>query len=347
MTDRFAFERIKASGLPVLLYGMGNGAEQIKKYLDIFDIPLKGVFASAGFVRGQSFMGFKVIDYERAEKRFGRFLVVPAFGTDRPDVMENIEKLSEKQTLVYPDLPLYGGQLMDREYVGSHKEDTDGIKKLIADKRSLSVLEEWLDFKISGDIAFLKGIMESPEEVMKKAAAGTRRFADLGAYDGDTVLSYARSVPCYDEIYAVEPDPYSFKRLLRNTSGLKGVKALNCAVSDTGGTLAFSSESSRNSHVSEEGICVRAEKGDDLLYPLSPDLIKMDLEGHEMRALKGMKRLIKDKKPDLLIAVYHRTDDFFEIPFFIKDLVPEYRLSFCKYSCYPSWDMFAHFTVKT
>ena len=91
MTDRFAFERIKASGLPVLFYGMGNGAEQIKKYLDIFDIPLKGVFASAGFVRGQSFMGFKVIDYERAEKRFGRFLVVPAFGTDRPDVLENIE----------------------------------------------------------------------------------------------------------------------------------------------------------------------------------------------------------------------------------------------------------------
>ena len=54
------WDALKASELPVVLYGMGNGAD---KTLDEFEkrrIKAAGVMASDGFVRHQEFRGFTV-----------------------------------------------------------------------------------------------------------------------------------------------------------------------------------------------------------------------------------------------------------------------------------------------
>ena len=57
---------IKARKRPVLLYGMGNGAELTDAYLRSRGIIPDGVFASDGFVRGQSFMGKRVLSVAEA-----------------------------------------------------------------------------------------------------------------------------------------------------------------------------------------------------------------------------------------------------------------------------------------
>ena len=44
----------------IWLYGMGNGADKILAALGERDIPVKGGFASDGFVRGQVFRGMPV-----------------------------------------------------------------------------------------------------------------------------------------------------------------------------------------------------------------------------------------------------------------------------------------------
>lgn len=54
------------------------------------------------------------------------------------------------------------------------------------------------------------------------------------------------------------------------------------------------------------------------------DFIKMDIEGSELKALRGATRTIKEFGPKLAIAVYHKDEDLFTIPHFLKSIRPDY-----------------------
>lgn len=54
--------------------------------------------------------------------------------------------------------------------------------------------------------------------------------------------------------------------------------------------------------------------------------IKMDIEGSELEALKGAENVIRRDKPRLAICIYHKPEDLYEIPFWVKETVPEYKL---------------------
>lgn len=92
--------------------------------------------------------------------------------------------------------------------------------------------------------------------------------------------------------------------------------------------LQFSFDGAGSS-IDENGITVEAE-------PLDPDskvtFVKMDIEGAEMNALEGMKSIIMEQKPKLAICIYHLYDDLWNIPKYIHELVPEYKLYMRHYS---------------
>ena len=51
----------------------------------------------------------------------------------------------------------------------------------------------------------------------------------------------------------------------------------------------------------------------------------MDIEGSELEALKGSSAIIQKDKPKLAICVYHKANDLFAIPEFIKSLRSDYK----------------------
>ena len=58
----------------------------------------------------------------------------------------------------------------------------------------------------------------------------------------------------------------------------------------------------------------------------------MDVEGSELKALKGAKNIITQQKPRLAISIYHKPLDVFEIPDYILSLVPEYKMYIRQYA---------------
>ena len=60
--------------------------------------------------------------------------------------------------------------------------------------------------------------------------------------------------------------------------------------------------------------------------------LKMDIEGSELAALRGAERIIREQRPKLAICVYHKPEDMWEIPGFILNCHPDYKLYLRHYS---------------
>ena len=58
------------------------------------------------------------------------------------------------------------------------------------------------------------------------------------------------------------------------------------------------------------------------------NFIKADIEGAEMSMLQGASELIKNNSPTIAICLYHKRDDFWQIPSYIASLNPNYKFWF-------------------
>ena len=63
-----------------------------------------------------------------------------------------------------------------------------------------------------------------------------------------------------------------------------------------------------------------------------PDFIKMDIEGAELSALKGGINTIKKCRPQLAISIYHSSEDFINIPLYLKENLENYKFRLGHYS---------------
>jgi hypothetical protein len=54
--------------------------------------------------------------------------------------------------------------------------------------------------------------------------------------------------------------------------------------------------------------------------------LKMDIEGAEQSALRGAEKTIKKHRPILAVCVYHKVEDIWEIPTYIHNIMPDYKL---------------------
>lgn len=143
---------------------------------------------------------------------------------------------------------------------------------------------------------------------------------DIGANIGFITLVLVQKMAGSGEIFAFEPLPDNLKRLRTHVEINEldpQVRVIAAAVMDTSAPVRFlagpsgamgkaaGSAGRTNGHresIEVPGICL-----DDFVYRdgnPSPGVIKMDIEGGEVLALKGMKRLLSEVRPLIFLELH-------------------------------------------
>lgn len=331
---------LQQSKKPIVLYGMGNGADRILDILHERGIQVAGVFASDGFVRHQSFRGFTVCSYDELKEKFGEMTVLLAFGTHRPEVIANVLRIMKVQEVYAPDVPIAGRELFDETFVSNHLTELKEVYGMLADEQSKKVFENVVRAKLTGEILPLLGCESKPKEAYDLIGLGKReRYLDIGAYTGDTVLRFLKWTDGqYERIDAVEPDRRNFQKLLLNTEHLANVFCHHCCLDQQIGTRYFAMDGGRKSKVLTEGDAILAQTVDHLLDGKEVSLIKMDVEGMESAVLKGASHTIRRFKPRMDVAAYHRSEDLFSLPLLVRHIQPNVQVYLRHFASLPAWD---------
>lgn len=335
--EKELWKYLQTAKKPIVLYGMGNGADKIINVLDAYGIKFSGVFASDGFVREKYFHSHKISTYAELKEKYKDMIVLLCFGSSRPEVIENVLKIANEQELYAPEVPVIGGGLFTEEYLKQNAEDFRFVYSKLQDEISKKTFENIINYKISGKINYLLDCQVSENEPYNSfLKLQNESFIDLGAYNGDTVADFIKRCPDYKQITALEPDFKTFKKLQKNTQGIENITLLNACVSDSCGKVSFAMKGGRNSVVSTKGTEINCISVDSLNQNAS--FIKMDVEGEEINAIKGAGDTIIKHKPKMLISAYHRTDDLISIPKSVLSLNPEYKMYIRHFSYLPAWD---------
>lgn len=221
-----------------------------------------------------------------------------------------------------------------------YDDESKRIYLEVIKRRMLYGEEDFSDLIIPGDMQYMI------PNIFENSIPDREVFIDCGAFTGDTVKHFVDIFDCaVDKIYAFECSKNQLEELNLYAEQVKKRKycpeivVMPYAVSDKEEIVELYD-------TKNPGACFIVENRSDAkeaLYNSSVEqvktvvldqvipeservtLIKMDIEGSEYRALIGASRIIKQYKPRLAISIYHSGEDYYRIPFLLKEMVPEYK----------------------
>lgn len=350
------WEALAAETRPIFLYGTGNGGDKIIDACHAAGVRLTGVFASDGFVRNRTFRDMPVRAYSDVVAEYGEDIVILlAFGTTLPEVRAFIDALDKRHTLYIPEVPLYGGAVFNEAYCKAHSEEIQAVRALLGDEESIRVFDDALQFRLTGKQEYLRCTCENTTVIRELLGnRGIRVILDGGAFRGDSAEDFCTALSDARIIYAAEADERTFRHLENYAVGEArcSVKPIHCALWDKDEELRYTSSASRGS--GESGRNRRAKetvvpaRTIDSLFPgdAPVDLIKLDVEGAERNALWGGKNTICTKAPAMMVSLYHRTEDLWELPLLLHEWLPEHSLHLRRPDCVPFWDLTLYMVKK-
>lgn len=343
-------ETLGESGLPVYLYGTGDGADKILDYLTQGGIRVRGVFASEGFVRDRTFRGYKVESLHDVEAREGKVACVLCFGLEGAEAFSFLKPLADRHLLLAPALPVYGTGQLDHAMLREHRADCERIFGWLSDGLSRTLYRDVLAYHLTGDIRYLQTDADTLE-VPRGYISHNQIHIDVGAYDGDTAAEYLQNNPAVAKILAFEPNTQTFRKLKANTDPLR-VECFHaaCGAKDT---TASHGGSGRGSHLELGAGDVEVRALDSVCrYPfvgshgMKIGSIKIDAEGEDTAVLHGAANLITACRPALCVSAYHRAADLFDLPLLLKRLDYRSELYFRKKPYVPAWDTLFYLIPK-
>lgn len=281
---------------------------------------------------GKYFRGVKCISPQELMAIKDRCAVFVTIGKFKPafDFLKESSVASVNQIYKYD---LITAEFLKKNQPSNLADRLTATWDILSDARSVKVFESIVNriFDRESDICIMADVCDKhqyfPPDVIK--LSGHESLVDGGAFDGDTVADFIeRTKGHFDNIFAFEMDEVNFNALQENVQKMpeqNRIKIFNLGIWDRESDITYSVESA------DSTIGLGAARGhvvrlDDILKNEKVTFIKMDIEGAEPQALRGAANIIRTQKPKLAICIYHDFKHLWEIPLYIKELVPEYKI---------------------
>jgi len=213
-------------------------------------------------------------------------------------------------------------------------EDERKLQKKVRNKRKAYKKKHNLSFKHYEDCVFYfhSGLKIIDCDHLRNYIKN-KFFIDAGAFIGDSALTFLEYKP--KVILSFEPSSKNYHYLkqtiiLNNLD--KKINALKMGVGSKNEKLFLTEDFLASSLVKQptgqRGTTINVVKIDDFIQKNcsnnSIGLIKLDIEGNELNAIKGAKEIIKKDKPIILCSIHHTPQDFFKVKPLLRSYYKNY-----------------------
>lgn len=234
-----------------------------------------------------------------------------------------------------PEKGIFDCIIQRAEALKKHTKEWRWFFTELGDNRS----KETLYHVLANWITFQPGYLQACRESVYKdyfdldlipELAEEEVFVDLGGYIGDTVEDFINAYMAkYKRIYTYEINPHNLECLRESVKRYPNVVIGESAAGEKEDTryldLRIGGSSTTLSAIGEQEVRV-VSLDEDIEERIT--WVKMDIEGSEQSALRGLKKHIEREKPKLTICTYHNNEDIWKIPMMVKEYRPDYKLYF-------------------
>ncbi|MGD0518447.1 MAG: FkbM family methyltransferase [Thermoguttaceae bacterium] len=348
--ERSTFDELTAPFEQIVLFGAGNMGRKALRILRSHGIEPLAFADNATAVWGQEIDGLKVLSPADAAHKFGQIaaFIVTVFSPGGYFLPIRRQLCECHCTKVVPLPPLcwkypqefLPHMLLDLPHrILQQKDDVRKAFSLLEDEASRSEYVAQVRWRLLQDYDALPPAIDQesyfPEDLFRLTQDEV--FVDCGAYDGDTIKAFLRRRLDFGKILAYEPDPMNFARLESYLAELPStirdrISARRSAVGASKGKVRFEAGGTVGSKVSRQGeVEVECDTLDALLDVCDPTYVKMDIEGAELEALQGARKMIRRNCVTWAICLYHKPADLWQIPIFIHSHSTDYSFFVRKY----------------
>ena len=223
-----------------------------------------------------------------------------------------------------------------------HREAIIELYSMLADERSRRVFASLLRARMEGDVGFTEvaPFLEYDHRIV--GAQEGDIVIDAGAYVGDTAQMYSQRVGATGRVLSLEPSYASYMALVKTAHSLPHANVIPICYGlwNEPDILSFDEEKpgAASFAISDSGKSrIPVTTLDQLvaLYQLpAVDLVKLDVEGAEAKALDGAKETLQRFRPKIQMSIYHKPNDLFELPARLAAMLPDYRFYLGHHSFY-------------
>jgi FkbM family methyltransferase len=319
------------------LFGATSAAEPVVDYLEGRGKHVVGFIDNRAAVLGEVYRGLPLVapaQWLRESSNTDAILIVSAHQVAIATQLIHELDIAPERVFPYVSDMFIGS--FGRHAIASYGVAIEQLWEGLADEESRSYLHALLAYRWTMDARLLK---PNPRLAgMYLYDAPQTRFCsndvvvDAGAFDGNTAGLFLERVGPVGKVYAIEGFTLNFDSLLKRAAqacwGDRVVPIL-VALSDvsgqamefTGDMAAGDARARATVTLAQNNSCVKSMTLDDLFGDSHGDKVawlKLDIEGAEAVALKGGMRLLARDKPCLIVALYHRPQDLWQLPHLLR-----------------------------
>ena len=318
---------------PVVIYGAGHAGRDVRRLLEERGSSVIG-FLDRRAQAGTALDGLPVWSPDGDVHWPGESIAVIAIfnpGVEVEPIRQKLTSFGFAHVHAFLDLhSAFPRELGDRYWLTDRDRYLDWEAEATlqadgwADEQSRHIYAALLRFRLSHDYAELPARSEGVQYFPEVPGRSQRplRFIDCGAFDGDTLREIS-NMGGAQAVAAFEPDLVNYRKLAetcRMLPNLGEVTLFPCALAAAAEQARFEANGLAGSALSDQGgdvvTCVAL---DEALSTFRPTMVKMDIEGAEVAALHGAKRMVQEHRPELAICVYHSPEHLWQIPRLVRD----------------------------